>query len=55
MVGTDQPLLKVPNGPISERDNRRRAFAQLRAEGLDAGDVLEPGLRETAKLLSPSV
>src|SRR5688572_30625632 len=47
MVRTDQPLLKIPNRSISKWDNRRRAFAQLRAERLDAGDVLESGFRET--------
>ena len=47
VVGTDQPLLEISNGPIGKWDNRPRTFAQLRSEWLRAGDVLEPGLRET--------
>jgi hypothetical protein len=29
VVGADQPLLQVANGPISERDSGLRTFAQL--------------------------
>jgi predicted nuclease with RNAse H fold len=29
VVGADQPLLEVANGPVRKRDSRFRAFAQL--------------------------
>jgi hypothetical protein len=29
VVGADQPLLEIANGPIGKRDSGLRAFAQL--------------------------
>ena len=29
VVGADQPLLEIANGPIGKRDRRLRALAQL--------------------------
>jgi hypothetical protein len=55
VVSSDQPLLKISDGPIGKWHNRGCAFAQLGAEGLDARHVLEPGLRQAREALRPSV
>ncbi len=40
MVGTDQPLLQVPNRAVRKRHHRGYAFAQLGPERLRMGNVL---------------
>ena len=51
MVGSDQPLLEVADGPVGKRDNGLRAFSQLRAEGLGPNDMLVADLRQARKAL----
>ncbi len=40
MVGTDQPLLQVPDRAVRKRHHRGYAFAQLGPERLRMGNVL---------------
>src|SRR5450432_3514467 len=49
VVGANQPLLEVANGPISKRDSGFRAFAQLCSERLIASDVFKAGLRDAGE------
>lgn len=51
MVGSDQPLLEVADGPVGKRDNGLRAFSQLRAEGLGPNDMFVADLRQARKAL----
>ena len=39
MVGANQPLLEVANGPVGERHDRGDASVQVTAQGLRPGDV----------------
>jgi len=42
VIGAEQLLLEIANGPIGEWDNGGRTLPQLRSEGLVARYVLEP-------------
>ena len=42
VIGADQPLLEIANGPVGQWDDRRDSAAQIMALGLGAGDVLKP-------------
>src|SRR5437870_375272 len=41
MVSTEEPLLKVPDGAISEGHHGFRSLVQLASQGLSARDMLE--------------
>jgi len=49
VVGADEPLLEVANSSIGKWDGGLRTFSQLRAERLDAIDMLKAGLNETCE------
>jgi hypothetical protein len=51
VVGADQPFLEVSNGAIGKWDRRLRAFTEFGSQRLIAGDMFEPGFRETLKAL----
>src|SRR4029077_9996752 len=34
VIGSDQPLLEIPNGAVRQRQHRLRAFAQIDSQGL---------------------
>ena len=41
MVGTDEPLLQVPNRAVRKRHHRGYAFAQLGPERLRTGNIVD--------------
>jgi hypothetical protein len=47
VMGADQPLLEIADGPISKGHNGLLALAQFQTEGLVARDMLEANLRQT--------
>src|SRR4029453_6143299 len=51
VIGSDQPFLEVSNGAIGKWDRRLRAFTKFGSQRLSAGDMFEPGFRETLKAL----
>jgi hypothetical protein len=44
VVGADQPLLQVPDGPIGQRHHRSRAFAKVALQRLRVWSVPEAQL-----------
>ena len=53
MIGANQPLLEVANGPIGERHHRGDASVQVTAQGLRPGDVPKPRRRQPGERLQP--
>jgi hypothetical protein len=51
VVGSDEPLLKIPDGAIGERHNRLGPLAEIRTEWLRTRDMLIACLLQTRKLL----
>ena len=42
VIGSDQPLLEIPNGAVCPSQQRLRAFAQIDSQGLRARHMLKP-------------
>ena len=55
VMGTQQPLLEIADGPVRQRHCGLRPFPQVRWPRLDARHMLKAGLFQPAKLFSPSV
>ena len=53
VVGTDQPLLEVADGPVGQRDDRRDTAAQIPAQGLGPSDVSKPRRVQPGERLQP--
>ena len=53
MVGANQPLLEVANGPVGERHHRGDASVQVTAQGLRPGDVPKPRRLQAGERLQP--
>ena len=53
MVGTNQPLLEVANGPVGERHHRGDASVQVTAEGLRPGDMPKRRRLQAGERLQP--
>jgi hypothetical protein len=51
VLGSDQPLLEVSNSAIGKWDSRLRPFTEFGSQGLSAGNMFEPRVRETLKAL----
>src|SRR5580693_6046245 len=51
VIGSDQPLLEIPNGAVRQRQHRLRAFAQIDSQGLRARHMLKSGLLQPRKAL----
>ena len=51
VVGADQPLLKVADGPVCQRHDRWDASTQVTAQGLRPGDVAKPGRLKSGERL----
>jgi len=51
VIGSDQPLLEIPNGAVCQRQHRLRAFAQIDSQGLRARHMLKSGLLQPRKAL----
>ena len=49
VVGADQPLLQVPNGPIRQWHHRFRAFAKVALKGLGVWHMPEAHLLKTGE------
>src|SRR6266567_6529602 len=50
MVGTEEPLLEVPDGAISEGHHGLRSLVQLGSQGLSARDVVKDSVQTRAGL-----
>ena len=53
VVGADQPLLEVANGPVGQWDDRRDTATQLPAQGLGPADVSKPRRVQPGEGLQP--
>ena len=53
VVGANQPLLEVANGPVGERHHRGDASVQVTAQGLRPGDVPKPRRLQAGERLQP--
>ena len=53
VVGADQPLLEVADGPVGQRDDRRDTAAQIPAQGLGPSDVSKPRRVQPGERLQP--
>jgi len=49
VIGSDQPLLEIPNGSVCQRQYRVRAFAQIDSQGLRARHMLKSGFLQSRK------
>ena len=49
VIGSDQPLLEIPNGAVCQRQYRVRAFAQIDSQGLRARHMLKSGFLQSRK------
>jgi hypothetical protein len=53
VIGPDQPLLQVPNGPIGQWHHRFRAFAKVALQGLGTRNMPESHLFKTGEAFEP--
>jgi hypothetical protein len=51
VVGSDEPLLKIPDGAIGERHDRLGPLPEIRTEGLHTRDMFIACLIQARKLL----
>ena len=51
VIGSDQPLLEIPNGAVCQRQHRLRAFAQIDSQGMRASHMLKSSLLQPQKAL----
>jgi hypothetical protein len=50
VIGPDQPLLQVPNGPIGQWHHRFRAFAKVALQGLGTRNMPESHLFKSGEV-----
>lgn len=53
VIGADQPLLKIPDGAVSERHHRPGTPAERRSQRLFEGDVVESRLLKIGEASQP--
>ena len=51
VIGSDQPLLEIPNGAVGQGQHRLRTFAQIDSQGLRTRYMLKSGLLQPRKAL----
>src|SRR5262245_24152671 len=51
VIGSDQPLLEIPNGAVCQRQHRVRAFAEIDSQGLRARHMLKSSFLQPREAL----